>query len=206
MLLLSRSSIFDIGILQESNQTNSAENASSPDVLVGLNNGGLGETLAGVVEKVLDTADGVVDKGETKSELETTLDGKGKTGDEASDAQALEVETDDGSGEVGERETVEGDGESRAGDTVPGGATEPCLLELVDGQMGRDGSVEALVNEDLLTILLRDLDGTSSAVHILDRDRSSIALVDIPGGRRGRNSSSQSTLGDVLSKERLGRA
>lgn len=117
---------------------------------------------------MLDTADGVVDEGEAKSELETTLDGEGKTGDEASDAQALEVKTDEGSGEVGDGETVEGDGESRTSDTVPGGATEPCLLELVDGQMGRDGSVEALVNEDLVAVILGDLDGTLGAIHVLD--------------------------------------
>lgn len=154
---------------------------------------------------MLDTADGVVDEWETESELETTLDSEGETGDEASDAQALEVETDDGSGEVGNGEAVEGDGECRAGDTVPGGATEPCLLELVDGQMGRDGSVEALVNEDLVAVLLGDLDGTGSAICTLDYE-SSIALVDVPSRRRGGDSSSQSTLGDVLSEERLGRA
>lgn len=129
---------------------------------------------------MLDTADGVVDKGEAKSELDTTLDGKRKTCDEAGNAQALEVKTDEGSGEVGDGEAVESDGEGRTSDSVPGGATEPCLLELVDGQMGRDWSVEALVNEDLLALLLGDLDGTLSAMHVLDF-RSLIVLVERTG-------------------------
>lgn len=167
---------FDFGILQESNETDGAENAGGPNVLVGLNNSCLGKALAGVVEEMLKAADGVVDEGEAKSELDTALDSERETGDKAGDTQALEVQTNQRSSEVGERETVEGDGESRSGDSVPGGATEPCLLELVDTQMGRDRAIKALVNEDLLAFLLGDLCGCGSAMYILEDLKAQLQL------------------------------
>lgn len=55
---------FSFGILQESNQANGAEETGSPDVLVGLDNSRLGETLASVVQEMLEAADGVIDEGE----------------------------------------------------------------------------------------------------------------------------------------------
>lgn len=158
--------LFNFCILQESNQANGSEETSSPDVLVGLDNSRLGETLASVVQEVLEAADGVVDEGEAQRELDAALDGEGETGGEAGDACALEVESDKRSDEVGEGEAVHGRGEGAAGDSVPGGATEPCLLDLVDGQMGRDGTVEALVDEDLVAVLLRDLGRADSAANV----------------------------------------
>lgn len=163
---LDPSVFFNFGILQESNEANSSEETGSPDVLVGLDNSRLGETLASVVQEVLEAADGVVDEGEAQRELDAALDSEGQTSGEAGDACALEVKSDKRGGEVGEGETVHGRGEGAAGDSVPGGATEPCLLYLVDGQMGRDGTVEALVDEDLVAVLLRDLGRTNSAANV----------------------------------------
>lgn len=44
-------------------------------------------------------------------------------------------------GEVGDEVDVGGAGECAAGDTCPGGGTEPGLLHLVDAQMRGDGAV-----------------------------------------------------------------
>ncbi len=66
--------------------------------------------------------------------------GKGRTLEMPAEERGDEVE-----GAVG----VDDGGEGCAGDAVEGGAV-PGYLGLVDGEMGGDGTVEALVGEDFL--------------------------------------------------------
>jgi hypothetical protein len=53
------------------------------------------------------------------------------------------------SDEVGDSKQVEGAGQGNAGDTVETRG-DPGDLRLVDGEVGRDGAVDALLDENLL--------------------------------------------------------
>ena len=63
----------------------------------------------------------------------------------------------EGRGEVAGEVEVGAAGEKAAGDARPGGSGEPGLRELVDAEMGGDGTVEALVDEDLVALVFGDL-------------------------------------------------
>lgn len=108
---------------------------------------------------MLHAAEEVEGEGEAKGELETALDGKGQAAESGGDAGALDMQANQGSGDVRGHVGVQGAGEGAAGDTGPGGCAEPGLLYLVDAQVGGDGTVQALVDEDLLALLEAELVG-----------------------------------------------
>ena len=105
------------------------------------------------------TVDGVESKGEAETELNSTLDSKGKSSERLDERGALNVPAEQGGGEVGGEVCVGGAGQSDAGDTGPGRGAEPRLLDLVDGQMGGDGALLSLSNEDFVTLRRRELVG-----------------------------------------------
>lgn len=106
---------------------------------------------------MLDAVDAVVGKGESETELEAALESEGQAADGGSDAGALKVPAQEGRGQIRGHVGVHDARDGAAGDSVPGGAAEPRLLELVDAQMGRDGSVEALLHEDLVALVVGEL-------------------------------------------------
>ena len=96
--------------------------------------------------------DEVVDKGETEGKLDGARGGEGHGGESGSDRGRLKVPAEEWGDEVGGEVGV---GEARkgaAGDAGPGRVAEPGLLELVDAEVGGDGAVEALVDEDLVAL------------------------------------------------------
>lgn len=189
-------------LLHESNQTNGTEDARSPENVVSLLDRGLGETLAHVVQEVLEAVDQVVHEGEAEGELEATLDDEGQAAESSGDAGSLEVQADDGGDEVGAHEGVHGGREGASGDSVPGRAAEPGLLQLVDAQVGGHRTVQALVDEELAAFLLGELgagDGTGSTCQ-MSRKHFAMLLRSLPGGS-GRDAGSQGNLGQRLGEE-----
>ena len=65
--------------------------------------------------------------------------------------------------EVAEAEDVEGAGEDGAGDAV-GDGEGPCCLGLVDSKVGRDGAVQALLDEDVVAFVLGEGLGCGESV------------------------------------------
>jgi hypothetical protein len=106
---------------------------------------------------VLDAVDEVENEGEAEEELDASVDDPGHGSERGRKARALEVPAQKRGGEVAGEVKVGAAGEEAAGDTGPCGGAEPRLRELVNAEMGGDGAVEALVDEDLVALILRDL-------------------------------------------------
>lgn len=115
---------------------------------------------------MLDAVDEVEHEREAQQELDTAVDNPGHSSERGRKARALEVPAEEWRGEVSGEVEVGAAGEEAAGDTGPGGGAEPGLGELVDAEMGRDGAVEALVDEDLVALILGDLGRCDLAVRI----------------------------------------
>ena len=125
----------------------------------------LGESLEQVVAQMTHAVDEVEDKGEAKADLDKALDSKGQGSEAGDQALRLDVEAGEGRNQVGEEVGVGGAGERAAGDTGPGRGGEPGLRALVDAEMGGDGTLQALLGEDVLALGRRhvgSLDGTRS--------------------------------------------
>lgn len=123
----------------------------------------LGEALEQVVAQMAHAVDEVEDKGEAEADLDEALDGKGQGGEAGDQALRLDVEAGEGRNQVGEEVGIGGAGERAAGDTRPGRGGEPGLRALVDAKMGGDGTLQALLGEDVLALGRRQvggLDGT----------------------------------------------
>jgi hypothetical protein len=101
---------------------------------------------------MLDAVDEVEGEGEGQGELDSALDDKRQSSEARSQSSALDVEAEKRRGEVGGEVDVGGAGQSAAGDTSPGRGAEPGLFHLVDAQVRRDGSLETLLDEDLLAL------------------------------------------------------
>lgn len=140
--------------LQAKSQVATTDEARYPQSSLSPLNLALGESNTQVVDQVLDAVDKVEGKGESKSELDGALDDEGQGSEAGSQRGALDVEAQERGGEICGEVDVGGAGEHAAGDTGPGGGAEPGLLHLVDAQVGGDGAVQALVDEDLLAFLL----------------------------------------------------
>lgn len=94
------------------------------------------------------TVHAVVDEGEGHETLKADLGDDGKSSEGSGHGGGLEVPAQHGSGEVCGRVEVQAAGEDDAGDTV-GATADPGDLGAVDGEMGGDGAVLALLGEDL---------------------------------------------------------
>lgn len=107
----------------------------------------------------------VEEEGEGDGRLSSDLRSDRPAGDGGNHGGSLEVPAHGGGHEVGEAEEVEAAAEHDAGDTVERGG-DPGDLGAVDGQMRGDGAVTALLDEDLLgLILLNVVGGGHSATH-----------------------------------------
>lgn len=160
-------------ILNKESESQSTENANSPEDLLGFDDGRLGEALAEVVVQMLQATEEVEGKGEAEGELEAALDEKGQASEGGGDAGALDVKTDEGGGDVRGHVDVEGAGKRAAGDSGPGGGAEPCLFDLVDAQVGGDGAVQSLVDENLLALRKAELVGGRGGTEKQRADRVS---------------------------------
>lgn len=112
-------------------------------------------------------------------ELGEGLEGEGPRGEAGGEHGALEVPADGGRDEVEDAEGVEAAGEGDAGDTVERRAV-PGDLRLVDAEVGSDGTVEALLCEDLVRGLGRAHGcggGVSVGAVVSGRKRSSGGLL-----------------------------
>ena len=127
------------------------------------------------------TVDGVESKGEAETELNSTLDSKGKSSERLDERGALNVPAEQG-----------GTGQSDASDTGQGRGAEPRLLDLVDGQMGGDGALLSLSNEDFVTLRRRELVGRDAT----NSSQGSRSIVK----NRGLRASAHSRNTDPLSK------
>jgi len=95
----------------------------------------------------------VEEEGEGEEALDAELNGEWPGGDGGNHRLRLEVPSGVGGGQVGEAEDVERAAEGDSSDTVQGGSI-PGDLGLVDGQVGGDGAVQALLVDNLLGLLL----------------------------------------------------
>lgn len=126
--------------------------AQSNDSPARLDDGGVGESAAGIPDQVADTVHTVVGEGESKSGLEGNLGGDGESSHSSNHGSGLQVPAENGGGEVCGGPQVERAGEGDTGYTVQGTA-DPANLGLVDGQMRGDGTVQALLGQDLGRVL-----------------------------------------------------
>lgn len=152
--------------LHKESKEQATDDTGGPDKHVGLLDGGLGEALAQVIHEVLDAVDAVVHEWESEAELDAALEKKRHAGKGSDDAGTLEVKTDDRGDKVGGHVGVQNTGEGATGDTGPGRGAEPTLLELVDAQMGGNGTVESLLGEDLATLLGGEVDGGIAEMYL----------------------------------------
>lgn len=113
---------------------------------------------------MLHAVDEVEDEREAEEELDATVDDPWHGGERGRKASALEVPAEKRGREVAGEVEVGAAGEEAAGDTSPCGGGEPRLAELVDAEMGGDGADEALVDEDLVALILRNLGRRDLAV------------------------------------------
>jgi hypothetical protein len=123
-----------------------------------------------------DAVDEVVGEGVAEGKLDARLDGEGQVGEEGGDAGALEVPAEQRGDEVGGEESVRGTREGAAGDAGPGRVAEPDLVDLVDAQVGRDGAVEALLDEDLMALGGVELSRRDGAVTWAESERALAAV------------------------------
>lgn len=124
---------------------------------------------------MLDAVDEVEGEWESQGELDAALDDERQSSEAGSQSSALDVEAQKRRGEVGGEVDVGGAGERAAGDTSPSGGAEPGLFHLVDAQVGRDGAVEALLDEDLLALFGGELLSRDGSVNT----KKSIVLASI---------------------------
>lgn len=95
------------------------------------------------------TIERVVRERHGERELGEGLEGERPGREAGGEDRALEVPADGGRDEVEDAEGVEAAGEGDAGDAVEGRAV-PGDLRLVDAEVGSDGTVQALLCEDLI--------------------------------------------------------
>lgn len=100
------------------------------------------------------TVERVEEHGERKEALQCHLGSHGPRRDGRNHGRSLEVPSGVGRGKVREAEEVERAGQSDARDAVQRRGV-PGDLGAVDGEMRRDGAVEALLAQDLLAGFLR---------------------------------------------------
>ena len=136
----------------EESKSDRAGDAQSDDGPARLDNGGVGESAAGIPDQVAHTVHAVVGEGEGEGGLEGDLGGEGKSAHGSNHGSGLQVPADGGRGEVCGGPQVESAGEGDTGDTVQGTAN-PADLRTVDGQVGGDGTVQALLGQDLGRVL-----------------------------------------------------
>lgn len=212
---------------QTKGKVETTQDARSPQRNLGLDNLSLCETDTHVEDEMPHAVDKVVDKGETEEELDAAADGVGHAGKGLGEALALNVPPEQGGDEVGGEVEVGGPGQGAARDSGPGRVAEPGLVELVDAEVGGDGAVEALLDENVVALGGGVLDGGDGARRagsdtvssFLEASPLIIASMwndigrgrlgtDVPSLGRG-NAGRQSKLGEVLGEEgavRLGRA
>jgi hypothetical protein len=139
---LTRLRLLEEDVVQRRN--NSQTNSSPPsanDLLVG-------EPNTHIPQQMPDTVEAVEEHGESKEALQRDLRRRGPRSNRRNHAGSLKVPSRVRRSEVGETEQVQRAGQSDACDAVQGRGV-PGDLRAVDGEMGRDGALEALLCEDL---------------------------------------------------------
>lgn len=126
--------------------------AQSDDGPARLDNGGVGESTAGIPDEVAHAVQAVVGEGKGQGGLDGDLGGQGESTHGSNHGGGLEVPAEGGRGEVCGGPKVESAGEGETGDTVQGTA-DPADLGTVDGQVRSDGAVQALLGQDLGRVL-----------------------------------------------------
>lgn len=150
--------------LQTKCESQSAEDTRSPSRSLSLDNRRLVETLAQVKHQMPDTVDEVIRERETQQELNTVVQHRGHVSKGLRQRRALDVPAEQWGDEVGREVDVGRAGERAACNAGPGGVAEPRLVELVDAQVRRDGTVKTLVGEDVVTLGGSELRGLDGAV------------------------------------------
>jgi hypothetical protein len=102
----------------------------------------------------------VVDEGGSDGSLDGHLGGERKGSESAGDGSRLNVESNIGSKSVGDSEKVDGSSEGNSGNTVHCGHV-PGKLGLVDAQVGSDGALLALLDEEGVGLSIGGLGGGS---------------------------------------------
>lgn len=105
-----------------------------------------------------DPVERVKREGQSHQELQPALHQRRELGETLSERCGLNVPAQQGGNEVREAEYVEAAREDGAGDAVESGQG-PGNLSLVDGEVGRDGPVEALAVKYGVTVVEGDFVG-----------------------------------------------
>ncbi len=149
--------------LQAKGQVQATQQAGTENRALRQANGGLGKALAEIIRKMANAVDEVESERKAEEEFDATLDDKGEGSKRRDETGALKVEAGEGGNQV-RREVDVGDARhGAAGDSGPGGGAEPGLLHLVDAEMGGDGTTLALVDEDLVSLVVGELGGLGEA-------------------------------------------
>lgn len=143
--------------LKES-KSESAGDAQANNGPTRLDDNVVGQTTAEIPHQVAEAVEGVVGEGEGHGSLEENLSSDRESTHGGNHGGRLEVPAESGRGEVCGGPQVERAGEGDTADTVQGGA-DPADLGAVDGQVRRDGAVQALLDQDLGGVLSVGGDG-----------------------------------------------
>lgn len=108
--------------------------------------------------------DKVIRKREPQRKLDSALDSKRQRSKGRHQTSRLEMPPQKRRDKIRSEVGVCGAGERAARDTGPCRVAQPCLFDLVDAEVGRDGALETLVDEDLLAVFLGDFGGCYGAV------------------------------------------
>ncbi|OSS46828.1 hypothetical protein B5807_09059 [Epicoccum nigrum] len=142
------SRLLEEDIVQRCNNCQTNNRPSSPDNLL------VGETDTNIPQQVPHAVERVEEHGEREEALQRHFGSRGPRRDGRDHRGGLKVPSGVGCGEVCETEEVQRAGQRNASDAVERGRV-PGDLRAVDGQVGRDGAVQALLAEDLLRGILR---------------------------------------------------
>jgi len=139
-------------VKSQESKSESTGDAQSNDGPAGLDNGGVGESAAGIPNQVTHAVHAVVGEGKGQSGLEEDLGGQRESAHGSNHGGGLQVPSESRRGEVCGGPQIESAGEGDTGDTVQG-TTNPADLGTVDAQVGRNGTVQALLGQDRVRVL-----------------------------------------------------
>ena len=142
------SRLLEEDVVQRRNNRQPNNRPPSPDNLL------VGETDTDIPQQVPHAVERVEEHGEREEALQRHLGSRGPRRDGRNHRGGLKVPSGVGRGQVCETEEVQRARERDARDAVERGRV-PGDLRAVDGQVGRDGAVQALLAEDLLRGVLR---------------------------------------------------
>lgn len=136
------------GLQSNESKRKGTGNSQAHDSPASLDDARVAEGTAGIPDQVPHAVHAVVGERQSHDRLQKNLGGNGERTEGGGNRGRLQVPAEQGRSEVCSRPQVQGAGEGDARDAVQRTA-DPSDLGLVDGQVRGDGTVQALLGQDL---------------------------------------------------------